>query len=139
MEFCKAYSRVRRWQEQVRLLRAEMNYCLGSLESQAKEWEGRAEIPQFSGEHANGAAAYAHKQAAIRRIIAGHFRVLWAKYLIGQTSFEVAQAPPDLRQTGGEDSDDEPGEPGESEESEESEGSEDESQEDTDDEDDEDV
>ncbi|KAE9382803.1 hypothetical protein BT96DRAFT_788740, partial [Gymnopus androsaceus JB14] len=74
--------RVRRWREQVRLLRAEMSYCLGSLESQAKEWESRATIPQFSGKHADGTAAYAHKQAAVRRIIAGRFRVLWARYLI---------------------------------------------------------
>lgn len=110
VEFCKAYSRVRRWQEQVRLLRAEMDYCLRSLEAQAKEWERRAVIPQFTGEHAEGASAYAYEQAAVKRIIANRFRVLWAKYLIGAAEIEIAEAPPDLRMMTGADSDDEPGE-----------------------------
>ncbi|KAE9405464.1 hypothetical protein BT96DRAFT_812327 [Gymnopus androsaceus JB14] len=60
-----------------------MSYCLGSLEYQAKEWERRTVVPQFSGEHAEGATAYAHKQAAICQIVADNFRVLWARYLIG--------------------------------------------------------
>lgn len=80
VEFCKAYVRVRRWNEQVRLLRAEMGYCLASLEYQSKQWEQRAEVQQFSGDHAEGAAAYAHKQAAVFCIVADNFRALWAGY-----------------------------------------------------------
>jgi len=85
VEFCKAYARVRRWREQVRLVRAEMSYCLGSLEHRAKEWERWTVVPQFSGEHAEGATAYAHKQAAVCRIVADNFRVLWACYLVGSS------------------------------------------------------
>lgn len=85
VEFCKAYARVRRWREQVRLVRAEMGYCLASLEHRAKTWEQWATVPQFSGEHAEGAIAYAHKQAAVCRIISGNFRVIWARYLIGSS------------------------------------------------------
>ncbi|KAE9391441.1 hypothetical protein BT96DRAFT_1001297 [Gymnopus androsaceus JB14] len=110
VEFCKAYARVRRWREQVQLLRAEMSYCLGSLESQAREWEKRATIPEFSGEHSEGVSVYAHKQAAVRRIIAGQFRVLWARFLAGASDVQIGLAPPDNRMINVDDSDEELGE-----------------------------
>lgn len=93
-----------------------MGYTLASLEYWAKWWEQRAEIPEFSCAHAEGVAAYAHKQAAVRRILAGNFRILWARYLIGVTETEIAAAPPDVRKNSEEDSDDEPGESDEEEE-----------------------
>lgn len=73
VEFCKAYSRVRHWREEVQLLRAEMQYSLASLEYWAKWWEQRAVITEFTGSHAEGVAAYAYKQAAVRRIVARSF------------------------------------------------------------------
>lgn len=87
VEYCKAYARVRRWREQVELVRAEMQYCLGSLEYQVRWWKERAVIPAFADEHAEGAAAYAHKQAAVRALIAQRFRIQWARHLIGVAPF----------------------------------------------------
>lgn len=93
VEFCRAYSRVRRWTEQVLLLRAEMQYTLGSLSYQAQWWESKAVISEFSGEHAEGVEAYAHKQVAVRNLIAEHFCVMWAKHLIGTGTFKPAPIP----------------------------------------------
>lgn len=93
MEYCKAYSRTRRWKEQVQLLHAEMQYCLVSLEHEAKEWESRAVVAEFSGDHAEGAQAYGLKQARVRRLIANQFRVQWAKHLTGMATVEPAPLP----------------------------------------------
>ncbi|KAJ3749798.1 hypothetical protein EV360DRAFT_56774, partial [Lentinula raphanica] len=90
VEFCKAYSRVRRWKEEIQLLQEEMRRCLASLEYQAKQWESLTNIPQFDSLHAEGAAAYGHKQAAVKRRIADRFRGLWASYLFMQSIDQAA-------------------------------------------------
>ncbi|KAJ3749714.1 hypothetical protein EV360DRAFT_31036, partial [Lentinula raphanica] len=69
--------RVRRWKEEIQLLQEEMRRCLVSLEYQAKQWESLTNIPQFNSLHAEGAAAYGHKQAAVKRKVADRFRELW--------------------------------------------------------------
>ncbi|KAF9045858.1 hypothetical protein BDP27DRAFT_1243808 [Rhodocollybia butyracea] len=69
VEYCQSYSQLHHWREEIRLLRVEMACCLLTLEHQANWWESCAVIPQFQGEHAAGAAAYAHKQAAVRQLI----------------------------------------------------------------------
>ncbi|KAJ3821460.1 hypothetical protein F5880DRAFT_1614672 [Lentinula raphanica] len=90
VEFCKAYSRVRRWKEEIQLLQEEMRRCLVSLEHQAKQWEALSLVPQFNSLHAEGASAYGHKQAAVKRKIADRFRGLWASYLFMQNIDQLA-------------------------------------------------
>ncbi|KAK7441515.1 hypothetical protein VKT23_016505 [Stygiomarasmius scandens] len=77
IEWCKSYARVKRWHEEILLLQEEMRRCLVTLEWQAKEWEGRAEIDTFEGERKEGAAAYAYRQAEVKRSIAARFEELW--------------------------------------------------------------
>ncbi|KAJ7179972.1 hypothetical protein C8R43DRAFT_1117316 [Mycena crocata] len=73
IEWCKAFARTRRWEEEVKLLAEEVRRLPISLEARAKEWEQRAEQvgPQVSKAEAQGKAAYAAKQAAMYCVIAG--------------------------------------------------------------------
>jgi hypothetical protein len=83
VEWCKAYARVKRWQEEVLLLQEEMARCLRSLEWQATVWDGRAAEPHYSGKrtyspmHRDGAMVFAARQAALRRALAARFRRMW--------------------------------------------------------------
>ncbi|KAJ7707270.1 hypothetical protein B0H14DRAFT_2646846 [Mycena olivaceomarginata] len=83
VEWCKAYARVKRWQEEVLLLQEEMRRCLRTLEWQAAVWDGRAAATHYSGKrafsptHMEGAMALAARQAALRRRLANRFRKLW--------------------------------------------------------------
>ncbi|KAJ3963733.1 hypothetical protein EV361DRAFT_813085 [Lentinula raphanica] len=77
VEWCKAYARVRRWNEEVQLIQEEQRRCLETLEWQAKWWEQRANVPQFLGSHAEGVAAYANYQANIKQKIASAFAEQW--------------------------------------------------------------
>ncbi|KAF9062475.1 hypothetical protein BDP27DRAFT_1368801 [Rhodocollybia butyracea] len=70
-----------------------MAHCLLTLEHQANWWKSCAVIPQFQGEHAAGAAAYAHKQAAVWQLIAERFHLDWAMHLVGTTGLDFAVAP----------------------------------------------
>ncbi|KAJ3832835.1 hypothetical protein F5878DRAFT_547568, partial [Lentinula raphanica] len=58
------------WNEEVQLIQEEKRRYLEMLEWQAKWWEGHANVPQFSGSHAEGVAAYANYQASIKWKIA---------------------------------------------------------------------
>ncbi|KAJ7670404.1 hypothetical protein B0H14DRAFT_3538516 [Mycena olivaceomarginata] len=42
IEWCKAWARVRRWEEEVRLVEEEVRRAGVSLEYRAREWEERA-------------------------------------------------------------------------------------------------
>lgn len=67
------------------MLREEMRRVLVTLEYEACEWEGRVSIAEWrdvkgvkpSDAHAEGAAAYAHSQAAVRRRLRDQFAGLW--------------------------------------------------------------
>ncbi|KAJ7728986.1 hypothetical protein B0H14DRAFT_2409803, partial [Mycena olivaceomarginata] len=93
MEWCKAYARVRRWAEEVQLVKEEVR-CIGvTLEYRAVEWENRARaVPVseeqrmewegaveggglWSFERAEGAVVYALKQVRMYRDIAGRVTV----------------------------------------------------------------
>ncbi|KAE9398409.1 hypothetical protein BT96DRAFT_822023, partial [Gymnopus androsaceus JB14] len=68
VEWCKAYSRSRRWGEEVELLTEEMRRCLVTLEFNAKEWEARTEYTgalaaDKGTAHTEGVRAYALSQA----------------------------------------------------------------------------
>ncbi|KAF7378027.1 CxC2 domain-containing protein [Mycena sanguinolenta] len=72
VEWCKAYARVKRWQEEVLLLQEEMVRCLLTLQWQAKLWDARADASYYCGKitcrssHLQGAMAFAARQAAAR-------------------------------------------------------------------------
>ncbi|KAJ7164569.1 hypothetical protein C8R43DRAFT_1122450 [Mycena crocata] len=76
IEWCKAFARTRRWEEESRLLAEEVRRLPISLEARATEWEVRAQ--EITGNsvitnqaEVDGAVAYAAKQAAMFRAIKG--------------------------------------------------------------------
>ncbi|KAJ7166440.1 hypothetical protein C8R43DRAFT_946003 [Mycena crocata] len=75
IEWCKAYARTRRWEEESRLLREEVRRLPISLEARAKEWDLRAEgidVQSIADRaEAQGKKAYCGKQASMYRAIAG--------------------------------------------------------------------
>ncbi|KAJ7301433.1 hypothetical protein DFH08DRAFT_978753 [Mycena albidolilacea] len=93
MEWCKAYARVRRWDEEVKLVKEEVRRVGVTLKYCAVEWEARMrQIPVGAAEwaeweaavegggkwcigRAEGAVAYALKQAAMYRDIAARVTV----------------------------------------------------------------
>ena len=77
MEYCKAYARAKRWEEEVPLLREEMRRTLVSLEATAARWDGIAQRDARDGPLGEGARAYAYTQADVYRRLAAHFEALW--------------------------------------------------------------
>ncbi|KAJ7468442.1 hypothetical protein B0H11DRAFT_2159494 [Mycena galericulata] len=68
IEWSKAFARVRRWTEEAALLEEEYRRILVSFEYEASIWDGRAAsvpISTVPDTRAQGAVAYAHRQAAI--------------------------------------------------------------------------
>ncbi|KAF7426460.1 hypothetical protein PC9H_008829 [Pleurotus ostreatus] len=82
LEWCKSRARAMRWSEEVDLLKEEMRRVLQFMEWQASEWEKRAESTESTGSAAGdiqrGAAAYAKRQASIRRSLTAEFRRMWS-------------------------------------------------------------
>ncbi|KAJ7756133.1 hypothetical protein B0H14DRAFT_2635188 [Mycena olivaceomarginata] len=85
VEWSKTYARVKRWQEETRLLQEEMVRCLLTLEWQAARWDERAVSMHYNGQiqysaaHLQGAIVLAARQAALRRKLAGRFRRSWCR------------------------------------------------------------
>ncbi|KAF8193985.1 hypothetical protein K438DRAFT_1969276 [Mycena galopus ATCC 62051] len=95
IEWCKAYARTRRWQEEVWLVEEEVRRAGVTLEARACTWEERAKgvpvgvmewaewdaagVGRWAVERAEGAIAYAVKQAAIFRGIASRLVVSMAE------------------------------------------------------------
>ncbi|KAG2135246.1 hypothetical protein DEU56DRAFT_981136 [Suillus clintonianus] len=78
VEWCRARARAHRWEEEVQLLREEMRRVLAFFEWQAVWWDTQGSRRTFgSPESAEGAVAYAHRQASLRRSLAFHFRSIW--------------------------------------------------------------
>ncbi|KAJ7301884.1 hypothetical protein DFH08DRAFT_978318 [Mycena albidolilacea] len=69
-EWCKVYTRVKRWREEVLFLQEKMVRCLRMLQWQAGVWDCRATAAHYNGKivygpvHLQGAMALAAKQAA---------------------------------------------------------------------------
>ncbi|KAJ7741123.1 hypothetical protein B0H16DRAFT_1464665 [Mycena metata] len=73
IEWAKAYARSRRWKEEIRLLEEEYRRVLVSFEYEAQRWEARVRalpISEVELGYAQGAVAYALKQAAMYRDLA---------------------------------------------------------------------
>ncbi|KAJ7808072.1 hypothetical protein B0H14DRAFT_2380861, partial [Mycena olivaceomarginata] len=78
VEWCKAWARTRRWTEEILLLREEMHHVPISLRHKAEWWRARRTPTGFKGAHAEGAAAYAMRQAELYSNLAEQFETLWA-------------------------------------------------------------
>ncbi|KAJ3831051.1 hypothetical protein F5878DRAFT_493838, partial [Lentinula raphanica] len=82
VEFCKAYARAKRWEEEVVLIEEEMRRCIVSLEARAQVWDERK---NFKGPRAErmdniqleGITAYAASQADVYRRLKTRFTTLW--------------------------------------------------------------
>ncbi|KAJ8469845.1 hypothetical protein ONZ45_g16753 [Pleurotus djamor] len=74
VEWAKAFARVRRWSEEVELVKEEMRRTVVSLRHDAQVWEVRA---TGSESRIAGHAAYAFRQAHIRYSLADRFERLW--------------------------------------------------------------
>ncbi|TRM55258.1 hypothetical protein BD626DRAFT_553106 [Schizophyllum amplum] len=79
VEWCKAYARLRRWQEQIPLLREEMRRTTVSLKRREEEWELRRTSDTREGALGEGARAYAARQQRVYVLLREHFTALWAK------------------------------------------------------------
>ncbi|KAL1698469.1 hypothetical protein EV121DRAFT_284741 [Schizophyllum commune] len=77
VEYCKAFARVRRWREEVPLLREEMRRTLESLNVNASQWARVALADRRSGPLGEGARAYAYTQADTYVRLRAHFERLW--------------------------------------------------------------
>ncbi|TRM55184.1 hypothetical protein BD626DRAFT_579197 [Schizophyllum amplum] len=77
VEWCKAFSRVRRWAEEVPLLNEEMRRVLVTLRVRATRWDTLKAADTRVGAQAEGARAYASSQARVYRALADHFEHMW--------------------------------------------------------------
>ncbi|KAL1749892.1 hypothetical protein FB107DRAFT_280174 [Schizophyllum commune] len=77
VEWCKAFARLRRWQEQILLLREEMRRTEVSLKHRASLWGQRASSEARDGALGEGARAYALSQQRAYNQLRDHFCKLW--------------------------------------------------------------
>ncbi|KAF7288148.1 CxC2 domain-containing protein [Mycena chlorophos] len=79
IEWCKAWARVRRWDEEVLMLTDEMRRVAVTHEEWACRWDERAKsvpVGSVPEQEAEGMLAYALKQAAMHRRLAVHARTI---------------------------------------------------------------
>jgi hypothetical protein len=98
VEWSKAWSRTNRWTEEVRLLKEEMHRSPIWLRHKASWWRDRCSPEGFEGKHAEGVAAYAHRQAALYSKLADHFEEMWA----GMQDLEEVAVEPEASEDGDE-------------------------------------
>ncbi|KAJ7127923.1 hypothetical protein C8R44DRAFT_616634, partial [Mycena epipterygia] len=98
VEWCKAYSRSRRYSEDIRHLREEMRRVIASGETEAREWDmlGELMLPGASAELVEGRRAYAAEHADTERKVCAKLEINWAGilrkadvYLAGTVTMEV--------------------------------------------------
>ncbi|KAK7030523.1 CxC2 domain-containing protein [Favolaschia claudopus] len=95
IEWTKARARARRWEEEVQLLEEEYRRVLISFEHEASGWEERAkQIPVGTVEvgYAQGAVAYALKQAALYRTLAAKVTISMTEVHCGRGRKRVPAA-----------------------------------------------
>ncbi|KAJ7468406.1 hypothetical protein B0H11DRAFT_1732318 [Mycena galericulata] len=82
VEWAKAWARVRRWDEEERLLSVEYERVGMSFEYEARKWEERAKGIRYGVvplAEAEGAAAYAKQQAAVYRDMVARGEKTWTE------------------------------------------------------------
>ncbi|KAK0481089.1 hypothetical protein EDD18DRAFT_1312229 [Armillaria luteobubalina] len=80
IEWCKTRARAHRWREECKLLSAEMGHVKQTLDYEADLWLSRASSTSMGGsliQAGEGAAAYAKRQASIRKLICESFEKKW--------------------------------------------------------------
>ncbi|KAJ7025958.1 hypothetical protein C8F04DRAFT_1190993 [Mycena alexandri] len=80
VEWCKAFARTRRWDEEVRLIREEYRRVGVTLEYEACKWDARAAaVPKegLDAAEAEGAIAYALRQAEMYRDLKARGEKVW--------------------------------------------------------------
>ncbi|KAJ7604088.1 hypothetical protein FB45DRAFT_983874 [Roridomyces roridus] len=89
LEWCKAYSRSRRFVEEVRLLREEMRRTIAFSQTEGEIWDGlgREEWSDTTPELAEGRRAYAAEQAGTERIRCRVLEANWAGILAKAEEF----------------------------------------------------
>ncbi|KAJ7835911.1 hypothetical protein B0H14DRAFT_3460995 [Mycena olivaceomarginata] len=92
-EWAKAWARTRRWTEEVELLREEMRRVPITMRWKAQWWEDRSTVAEFNGYHAEGARAYALRQAELFQKLANHFETMWAGVAAGEEVESSAKTP----------------------------------------------
>ena len=96
VEWCKAWARAHRWQEEVKLLFKEMQRTLLFLEWHAKWWTERIGAIATTDEAlSEGYRAYAECQAALRGQIGGSFAHMWrnTQHLLDVANADVSLPP----------------------------------------------
>ncbi|KAJ7465326.1 hypothetical protein B0H11DRAFT_2159688 [Mycena galericulata] len=83
LEWCKAYSRAKRYSEDVRHLREEMRRTIAFGYTEAGKWEALAEeeLPDSATELTEGRRAYAAEHAAMERATCAFLETKWAGIL----------------------------------------------------------
>jgi hypothetical protein len=100
IEWAKAYSRTRRWKEQVLMLEEEYRRVGESFEHDAQVWEAHvAALPEcaMSPEVTQGAIAYGTQQAAMYRALAKGVVMAWTEEHRGRGRQRVLR-PPNLEE-----------------------------------------
>ncbi|KAL1736713.1 hypothetical protein EV714DRAFT_198405 [Schizophyllum commune] len=90
VEYCKAFSRVRRWREEVALLQEEMRRTLETLEWKARQWDRREREDARADAVGEGARAYSRKRARAYRELKARFEAMWSD-LRGRTAISQAE------------------------------------------------
>ncbi|KAG1840385.1 hypothetical protein DFJ58DRAFT_639241, partial [Suillus subalutaceus] len=78
--WCKAQARVMGWDEEVDLLKEEQQQVVAFLDWQADWWWNQREhhdLESLDDTLREGLAAYAERQASLRRQLSTHFQILW--------------------------------------------------------------
>ncbi|KAF4584854.1 hypothetical protein EYR40_001671 [Pleurotus pulmonarius] len=77
-EFAKSWARVRRWTEEVALLKEEMRRTIVTLRHRARKWEERATTLQLPPTpYSIGLSSYAHSQADLLYSLANKYEAGW--------------------------------------------------------------
>ncbi|KAK7056153.1 CxC2 domain-containing protein [Favolaschia claudopus] len=90
VEWCKAYSRAKRYSEDVRLLREEMRRTIVFGRTEAERWEERAaaaDLPGSDAEVVEGRRGYALERAALERRTCAVLEKQWAGILLKAETF----------------------------------------------------
>ncbi|KAG1844233.1 hypothetical protein F4604DRAFT_1937641 [Suillus subluteus] len=77
VEWAKSRARAQWWNEEVLLLKEEMQRTQQFLAWHAQQWQSVTELSHQDAQIVAGALAYAHRQEAIQRALLARFTVLW--------------------------------------------------------------
>ncbi|KAJ7918352.1 hypothetical protein B0H13DRAFT_2321526 [Mycena leptocephala] len=97
VEWCKAFSRSRRYSEELRMLRKEMCHTIDFGQTAAMIWDGRAaaELPEASPELTEGRQAYAAERANTEHRTCALLKGKWGPILLRADAYLDSTAGPE--------------------------------------------